>query len=393
MTKPRIILLTSKLDFLTAGGSVHDLDTKSVELIRRGFDVRVMTAYSKSNKLGDKKLSYGIIEENIDSGSLIALQRSTAKTLKKYENDTDIFYVEGQFGFGAGIYKLLGGKRPVLCFCNVEVSPWLDLPDNTPTIARGIKRLLRRAYENTVGAWLMNRLDYFIFTSPTVKKKFSNSGVRGEPYIAIPDFVNCDEIKYRTGVPHEQLKRNPTQRKTINILCSGRMIAEKGFDLIIKAVSEIHDKSRINVTMCGDGPEKEQLVRLAKQYGVEKHFEFVGWVDRDTLLLELAKTDIFILPRWRKHLTSVLLIEAMGLGAPSIVPGGGGLEWLAGDAALTFRFDDSHDLSDKIERLINDPAMRAQLSLSALHRAEEFSPKLMGEKMEKIINELVASSA
>lgn len=393
MTKTRIILITSKLNFLTAGGSVHDLDMKSEELVRRGYDARIMTAYSQSNKFGDRKPTYGVIEERFDSQTLWALQRSTADAMKRHENDTDVFYVEGQFGFGAGIYKLRGGKRPVICFCNVEVSSWLDLPDPTPSFKRRITRVLRRGYENTVGAWLMNQLDYFIFTAPTVKAKFASLNVRGEPHVILPDFVDAEGLRRRAGAYRESLQRTAENKPVLRILCSGRMIAEKGFDLVVKAVAELKNKDRIEVIMCGGGPEQESLIALAKQLGVDQRISFAGWVERDALLAEMVKADVFILPRWRPHLTSVVLLEAMGFGLPSIVPGGGGPAWLAGDAALNFEFENAKSLAEQLERLTNDPELRASLSRHALARMDEFSPEHMGGEMARIIDELAAHKA
>ena len=70
-------------------------------------------------------------------------------------------------------------------------------------------------------------------------------------------------------------------------------------------------------------------------------------------------------------MTSLSLTEAMAFGLPSIVPGGGGLEFVAGKSALCFKLDDPDDLAEKIEKLGSDYGLRAELSRQCFIRLHE----------------------
>ena len=60
----RIVFITSKLNFETAGGSVLDLHLKAKSLLELGHEVTVVTAFSRANKI-NQPLPYTVKEEDI----------------------------------------------------------------------------------------------------------------------------------------------------------------------------------------------------------------------------------------------------------------------------------------------------------------------------------------
>src|SRR3989344_7743328 len=114
----RILFITSKLNFKTAGGSIEELDLLMQTLQNLGNDVKTITAFSASNVILEKR-TYEVIEEQITSKRLFGIQWQLYKILKKYEHVADIFHIDGHiFLYGAGLYKLLGGKVPVAAYFN-----------------------------------------------------------------------------------------------------------------------------------------------------------------------------------------------------------------------------------------------------------------------------------
>ncbi len=64
----KIYFITSKLNFLTAGGSIGEFDLIYRTLQKAGNDIKVITLYSQANKV-ISELPYEIIEEKIIFGS------------------------------------------------------------------------------------------------------------------------------------------------------------------------------------------------------------------------------------------------------------------------------------------------------------------------------------
>ena len=116
----KIFFITSKLkNPNTAAGSVIELDYMMKELIRLGNEVTVVTVFSYDNDLINPP-PYKLIEETIRPPRQLSIQWQIFKLLRKYESEADLFHIDGQFMFGAGLYRWLGGLRPIL---GHEISP------------------------------------------------------------------------------------------------------------------------------------------------------------------------------------------------------------------------------------------------------------------------------
>ena len=111
------------------------------------------------------------------------------------------------------------------------------------------------------------------------------------------------------------------------LLCFGRIVNEKGFDLAIEAVSIISKKySGIKLIIAGDGPAKDELIKKTKKLGIENNVDFLGWINPDEIPNIINKSSIVIVPsRWKEAFGQVAL-QAMQLGRPVIAADSGGLK-------------------------------------------------------------------
>lgn len=386
----QIILITSKLNLETAGGSVVDLHFKAKGLVELGHQVTVVTAFSKANKISGH-LPYAVKEENVSTAYFVSLQYKIFKLLRKYEQDADVFYVDGNsFLYGGGMFRWLGGRIPVVAFFNVKLSCYANQMggghENKNIFIR-TKRRLRILLEKYIGTFISNKLDAFIFTTPMVRQFYLDFKFKKSKSHVIPDFVNTQEIINKQY--YKDVNLHHQSAETVNILCSGRMITEKGFDLVIKAFSIMEHKERFKVIMSGSGPDKERLQEMVNNLGLRSYISFPGWVTKEELEKFFQQAHIFILPKWWIEYTSVLLIEAMAYGLPSIVSGGGGLEWLVGKKGLTFKEDDIISLARKIEELGNNSELRIDLAESILKKAVELDYKKLIIQMEDVMRSVV----
>ena len=167
------------------------------------------------------------------------------------------------------------------------------------------------------------------------------------------------------------------------------MIPEKGFDLTLNAFSKLDSIHRYRLILGGDGPEKDNLIKIAKRLGINKKVEFPGWLSYESMARYLADCDIFILPRWRKELSSVILFEAMAMAMPTIVMGGGALEWLVGNNDLTFKENDAEDLANKIILVSRDLKVRKEYGVYCYERfMNNFNFKILAKELNNIFLKL-----
>lgn len=382
----RIILLTSKLNFKTAGGSVLDLHLKAKGLAELGHEITVITAYSSANYLVEN-LPYSVIEENIKAPGFISLQKEAFRLLRKYQREADVFYIDGQFFlYGGGLFRLLGGRAPVIAFFNIKLSCWSDTRSNNKkqTLFTKCKRGFRLLLERHLGVPLANRLDAFIFTTPMVEKIYLDFGFKKQKSHILPDFVNTEEIIKNRSLTMEDREKNQREKRILTIFCSGRMIPEKGFDLVIRALSLIKDRSKVRLIMGGGGPDEDRLRQLSADLNLQSVVYFPGWVEKEKMVDFFNQAQLFILPKWWIEYSSVLLIEAMAFGLPCLVPAGGGLAWLAGEGAPTFKENDIRELALRIEEMIENKNLRVQLGQKNLVKAKTLDYRRLALDLENI---------
>lgn len=372
----RITFITSKVNFERGGGSVPDLDLKVRDMKSFGADVRVVTVFSELNLL-PANLPYPVTEEFTPDKSLPALQRNVLAVLRKYENDTDIYHIEGQFSYAGAWYRSRGGK-PVVAFYNREMLVWER---------RGGRVLLRRLIEKCLYRLLVPRMDFFYFTTPHLREEYNRFGLRveRERTDVVLDFYDATAVAARAH-PRES-------RDSLRIFTSGRMIPEKGFALLVDAVAAlpVSIKRNIELTIGGDGPERANLVHRAKQHGL--NMQLPGWTSKEELGARISDADIFVLPRWRLEQPSVIVMEALALGATIVAPGGGGIEWMAQGAFRSCQNDDVRSLSEAIRDLAVHPEERRRLRHAALARSLEIDHSRSRERLFSILRTVLARSA
>ncbi len=394
----KIVFLTTKLDFAAQGGSTIELDLKIRALQELGHEVMLITAFSQNNR-GKLPTTYHIIQERIGTSGQLVIQTGAYRLLKKYEKDADIFHVDGTvFLYGPGLYRLLGGAVPVLVHVNREQSSFpvsRRVPDEKLSFVDTLKHVRARTryfLEHTFGVFLANHSDLFTFTAPQLQEQYNAFGVDRKKSTVIRDFFDAGNAVTKSD---EELRRLAEARglpKAIyRVLCSGRMVWEKSLDLIIKAAAELfHDnKKEILFTLSGSGPEEDVLKALAQDVGVEPIVQFPGWVPKEKLLELFSETDVFILPRWRPELPSLLLYEALSYGLPCLVPAGSTLAWSAGDSVLTFEDQNPKDLAKQIVALCENASLRVDLSQKAFRHMRGLHYKETAQELNKAMQKLI----
>ncbi len=373
----RIFFITSKLNFRTAGSSVDETDLMMRMLQGYGNKVTAVTVFSHKNDI-PKPLPYRIIEEQISSKRLLGIQWQAFKILRKYSKEADIFQIDGHLLlYAAGLYRLLGGKAPTLLFFNREQTAWplnVSAFFNPPkdNLFLKIKKKLRWGIERFLMTPVVRWADFYTFTNLILQKEYEDFGLK----VAGKSWIFCDPYEFRKIMKENNLtedhyiKRNKKAGK-ITLFYSSRMAAGKGFDLLLTAFSKVRHKEKFKLILGGSGPEEHLVRQMIRDLKLEPYVELPGWVPRTALREALKKADIYIQARWRTDMTSLSLTEAMAFGLPNIIPSGGGLQFVAGKSALTFKPDDPQDLADKIEKLGSDYKLREELSRQCYARLKE----------------------
>ncbi len=372
----KIFFVTSKLNFETSGGSIEEFDLMMQTFQSLGNEVVAVTAFSDNNKI-EHKLPYKVIEEKISTPHLLGIQWGVYKILKKYENDADIFHVDAHMMlYGAGLYRLLGGKVPVVGFFNFYLSCWKQyssslFPQDRIGFIKILKNKLRWLVERYFGMFLANKIDAGAFISPPFMKMYQDFGLKLKHSFVMGDPIDWKKIMSEQGVAQDNYINRNKKTGPLTIFYSSRMSPGKGFDVLLTGFAKVKNKNDFRLILGGSGSEEKYVKKMVQDFDLEKYVFMPGWVSKQEIYNFYKQADIFIQADWWSVGTSISLIYAMIFGVPSILPGGGGLEWNAKGGALYFKSRDTDDLARKIEKMGSDHALRAELSRGTYSRLHE----------------------
>ena len=177
-----------------------------------------------------------------------------------------------------------------------------------------------------------------------------------------------------------------TNAKELKLLFVGRLVPYKGAHWILKAMARARHPAQL--TLVGDGPERQALMDLAEKLKLKDRVDFVGWVPQAKTNDYYRKADVFCFPSIREFGGAVVL-EAMAAGLPCIIVDNGGIgEYLTPEAGIKIEPKSEVELVDELVRAIDmlatDRQKRTALSAGAIQRAQDFTWENKGRQLEEI---------
>ncbi|AUR51585.1 glycosyltransferase [Aquella oligotrophica] len=168
------------------------------------------------------------------------------------------------------------------------------------------------------------------------------------------------EVIYNPFIITELEKALPIadlDNRKIKIIVLGRLVAEKNFALLIRALSMLQNKN-LQLIICGEGSEKNALIEEAIALNVYEQLLFVGQTDNP--LGYIAASDILVSTSTTEALPSVI-IEALALSKVIIATDTGAREILTHGCGVIIPVNEPAILAQAIEKVINDELLRKQL--------------------------------
>jgi len=141
------------------------------------------------------------------------------------------------------------------------------------------------------------------------------------------------------------------------LLGLGRLHANKGFDILIRALPRL---PHVHAVIAGEGPERAALESLARQEGVADRLHLPGW--RQDVGALLAACDAFVSSSRVEPLGNMVL-EAWSAARPAVAAAAAGpAELITNGDGLLVPIDDPAALADAIAGLLEDPARATHMA-------------------------------
>lgn len=180
------------------------------------------------------------------------------------------------------------------------------------------------------------------------------------------------------GIELPPLTRVPAAGPVLSV---GRLIADKGMDVVIDACAA----SARPLVIAGDGPERGALEARARERGVT--VRFTGFLGRVELAHGYAEASVVVLAARRGEGLPNVLIEAMAHGRPVVATPCAGTRDLLDDGGngLVVAPGDVPALSAALTRLASDPMLAARLASEGRVTAERFDWRRVQPRLETVL--------
>jgi glycosyltransferase involved in cell wall biosynthesis len=171
------------------------------------------------------------------------------------------------------------------------------------------------------------------------------------------------------------------------ILYAGRLVKEKGADVLIQAACLLQMTDWLLI-IAGDGPEMTNLKTLCSSTGMEDRLRFLG--TRLDIPQLMAVSDLVVLPsRWEG--LPLTLLEAMAAGKPVVACRVGGAPEVIRDGVEGFLVPPENPEAMKvaIEKVFQEPGKAMLLGGAGKQRANQYSAASISLQLYSLYKQLL----
>lgn len=294
---------------------------------------------------------------------------------------------------GSSLRRALGEARPDIF--QIEEGPETRAAATAARIARSL------------------RLPYVIMTDQSlpgslgpvtrVRRSWVLAGAAG--LVAVNQQAAQLALRSRPSLPHRVMPQlgvtlpltgTPPDHTSLSIGFLGRLIPEKGLDLLFRACVKL--VGRWTITIVGTGPAQEELEGLAERLGIAGRLTWLGALPRSAVDRVWPRLSCLVAPsrtapRWVEVAPRAPL-EAMAHGIPVVATASGALPEIVGPGGAVVPEEDVEALAGVLQRFLESPVERAQLGAAGRRRVmEEYSDSAIARKTHQFWAELIRASA
>jgi len=224
--------------------------------------------------------------------------------------------------------------------------------------------------------------------------------------LVVPMGSSTRELAARAGVTEDRIVELPhpapwfgatpipeEQGGPPRIAAAGRLVPDKGFDVLLLAFAEITDEHPdVELDLAGDGPERPNLETMAASLGIADRVRFRGWVGSNAMPELFGAAAIAVLPSRINEGLGMVLVEAGLAGCALVGSDVGGIR----DIVLPERTgilvppNDPRGLAGALRTLLRDPERTKRLGAGAREEAwayvarREEAARLLRERIDAL---------
>ncbi len=226
---------------------------------------------------------------------------------------------------------------------------------------------------NLAGTW-RNAVDTYITPSESAKRKFVEGGLPADKIVVKPHFLPTDP-----GV-------GPGDGDYTVFV--GRLSFEKGVETLLAAWDKLAANCPLKII--GDGPLAPQVQSALKG---DPRIEWLGRKSLNEIYEIVGRAKMLIFPSQCYETFGRVAIEAYARGTPVVATDHGAMADVVdqGRTGLRFAPGSPQDLADRVQQLLDEPELLAQMRVQARHEFEtKYTAPANYERLMRIYENAIA---
>ncbi len=230
---------------------------------------------------------------------------------------------------------------------------------------------------------VLSAADLLVAVSEGVRNYLLRYRAHHERIMVQPNGVNL--ARFHPQVADAAVRSRYGLQNKLVIGFSGSLKPWHGVDVLLRAFAGVYNISSrregpgsrsLHLLVVGDGPQREPLVQLARELGIEDAVTWTGAVPHGDVPAHLAAMDIAVAPYIATdgfYFSPLKVMEYLAMGRPVVAPRLGQIPSLLqganGPCGLLYPPDDQHELATALLRLSREPGLRELLGARAAAQA------------------------
>jgi glycosyltransferase involved in cell wall biosynthesis len=241
----------------------------------------------------------------------------------------------------------------------------------------------------TIEGLLYNAFDKVVAVSEDIERECRSFLLRKDKLTTIPNGIDLGRFALDNSAQDRRSTRTQLGLAEHDVVIGNiaRLSIEKDQALLLRAFKMLTGPSQnksLKLLLVGDGPEEDNLKKLAQELGLHNHCLFTGF--RTDIPQILNCLDVYVQSSRREGLPMIIL-EAMAAQIAIVSTGTGGIPNVIADGKEGRLVDigDANQLACALNEVLSNADERRTLVQQARHRVEsQFSAHAMAEKYLEI---------
>ena len=315
----------------------------------------------------DRRMRWGALRR-----ALVGLERESF----------DLVHVHTPFiAHYAGVREARRRGVPVLATYHTFFEEYLH--HYVPVLPRSLGRTLARVFTRSQ----CSAVQALIAPSEPLRQVLCAYGV-DTPVHVIPTGLPANRFPPGDAARFRALAQLPAHRPLVTYV--GRVAHEKNIDFLVRVFERVHQSvPEAMLIIAGEGPARESLRKLVGQLGLTADVRFVGYLDRDTSLLDCyAAASVFAFAS-RTETQGLVLLEALAQGTPVVSTAELGTKSILAPACGAVIAEEREEpFAAAVVQVLRDADLRGLLSAQARTYARGWSSASMAARLAELYRTL-----